>query len=105
MTASCQCEFLSDRLRIQCLVEHFSHFMAVRGLNISKQHKDDILATEQLIDVKLLQSEVNSITEELAENQILYTFVSNYSKNHPRFQQNGPSLGDLKLKTNFFQST
>lgn len=54
-----------------------------------------------------MQVDVNCATEELAECQILYTFISKYSETHPNFQHDGPNFVDqnLKLKTTFFQST
>lgn len=103
--SSCLCERLSDKERIKCLVKHFDNLMISRGFKLSKEYIQNLYDTARLIDVKLMHFEAKSATEEFAESQILYTFISDYSKTHPRFQQDGPNLGDLKLKTSFFQAT
>lgn len=103
--SSCKCESLSDKERIRCLAEHFNKLMIIRERPLSRQQLQSIYDTTRLADVVLMQFEPNSATEEFAESQILYTFVSEYCRNHPRFQHDGPCIGDLKLKTTFFQAT
>lgn len=102
---SCPCESLSEEERIKCLIKHFAELMAVRGLHLSKIDIQNLLETTRLANIKLMSFEANSATEEFSESQILYTFISEYTKTHPRFQQDGPDIGDLKLKTTFFQAT
>nr|DBA13129.1 TPA: hypothetical protein [Oryctes rhinoceros nudivirus] len=103
--SNCPCEGRSDKERIQCLVYHFEKLMTARGLTLSRRQIQSILETTRLINVNLVNFEAKSATEELVESQILYTFIEDYCKFHPRFQQDGPNIGDIKLKTTFFQST
>lgn len=105
--AICACDNYSDRRRIDCLALHFTKLMSARGLSLSKEHLQRFKDTSRLCDIKLMHFSVDCITEELAECQILYTFIKNYTKTHPSFQYDGPNFvnQDLKFKTSFFQST
>lgn len=104
-SSSCACERGSDAERIRCLVNHFEIFMRARCAHLSQQHIQSMRETRRLVDIKLLAVEVSSITEEYVESAILFAFIKNYIKTHPRFQYDGPDTGDLQSKTTFFETT
>lgn len=100
----CECELKSEQSRILCLLNQFNKLMRKRGkqpLDIDSIVKE----TTSLKTLNLLHITETSITLQLAESQIFYTFIEEYVKTHPNFLFTGPDLGDLKLKTTFFRST
>lgn len=106
MQKRCTCENQSDGARIECLVREFETLMAHRRQTIPKAQLTKMRTVQSLAEIELLNVVVESATHEFAENQILFTFIKNYIKTHPQFLIDGPSsIGDLKLKSSFFQST
>lgn len=102
----CTCENETDESRVKCLVNHFQILMEQRQQPIPREQLTKMLATQSLNSIELFSVVVDSATHEFAENQILFTFIKNYVKTHPQFLVDGPTnIGDLKLKSSFFQST
>lgn len=105
MAASCPCEKKSESDRIKCLIEKYKLLMLQRGKAITKGDLEELLSTTKLGNVKLNTFKPRTKTEELAECQIAFTFIKEYMKTHPQFIKDGPTLGDLHFKTNFFNLT
>ncbi|ATY70263.1 OrNV gp094-like protein [Tomelloso virus] len=101
----CDCERFSDQERIKCIVKEFDILMTIRGRPLNKKQKGQLLETDRLANLQLFSCNVSSITEELVESQILYTFLQKYIKLHPRLPYDCPDIGNLKVKTSFFEST
>lgn len=102
----CTCENQTDIIRIKCLIKHFKALMDQRQQPIPTEQITKMLAAPSLAHIELFSVVVDSATHEFAENQILFTFIKNYIKTHPHFLNDGPTnMGDLKLKSSFFQST
>lgn len=105
-TEICQCELSQhEPTRIKCVIEHFVRMMKMRGRTVMFTEQQQQQFHRRLSTLRLFQVVAETATEEFAESQILYTFVTDYCKNHPRFAIDGPDLGDLRLKTNFFKAT
>lgn len=101
----CKCESQYEINRVKCLVDAYRTLLQHRAkpMNIDRYHK--LLNTRELCAVQLMDIEVATLTEELAETQILYTFLRQYIKNHPKFLEWGPPLSEIKIKSDFYSST
>ncbi|AQN78611.1 ACH96224.1 OrNV gp094-like protein [Kallithea virus] len=104
-TQRCRCEFENDETRIKCLVGEYKKLMEFRRKPLTNARIQILESTARLSDVNLINCTYQTTTELLAESQILYTFVQTYVKTHPGFLIDGPEIGSIRLKTDFFSST
>lgn len=100
----CDCEQKTELARIRCMIDTYKKFMELRRQPLSNKRLESLHATTRLKDISL-SIDVNSVTHELAESQILFTFMQHYLKTHPNYFTDGPELGDIHLKNTFFAST
>lgn len=105
ITTSCKCESQYEIDRITCLVNAYKTLLQHRAKPMSIERYHKLLRTNELCNVQLLDIEVTTLTEELAETQILYTFIRQYIKKHPKFLEWGPPLSEIKIKSDFYSST
>lgn len=101
----CDCEALNEIDRIKCLVNEYAVLLDRRGQPMTIKRYNTLMKTSEARHIELLNIEVGSVTEELAETQIFYTFLRHYMKRHPNFSEWGPALTDIKLKSDFYSST
>lgn len=102
---TCKCESGFEEERIKCLVDAYCQLLVHRAKPMPLDRYNTLLRTSELRNVQLLNIEVNTLTEELAETQILFTFIRQYIKKHPKFLEWGPPLAEIKLKSDFYSST
>lgn len=101
----CLCESQSESNRIKCLVDAYRRLLAHRAILMTEYQYQQLLNTQELKKIQLLNIKVETLTEELAETQIFYTFIRQYIKKHPRFLEWGPAIAEIKLKSDFYSST
>lgn len=101
----CACELKSDEVRIKCLVDSYQALMTFRRRPLTHAQLMSKRSARRLCDVRLANIDAQTTTAEFAESQILYTFIQQFIKIHPRFLIDGPDIGDIRLKTDFFSST
>lgn len=101
----CKCESLYEADRVKCLVDAYKNLLHHRAKPMSIDRYNKLLKTTELYNIQLLDIEVETLVEELAETQILYTFLRQYIKKHPRFLEWGPPLSEIKIKSDFYSST
>nr|WOJ45401.1 hypothetical protein [Apis mellifera nudivirus] len=101
----CVCERnLSDADRVKCFVSHYARFQARRCNDISRKELDELNATKRVCDLRIAEFTCRNTSEELALALILYSFLENYCKTHPRFAIEVPFGNCFKGKINFFNN-
>lgn len=101
----CACERnLSDVERVKCFVTHYAQFQARRCTVISRKELDELYATKRVCDLRIAEFTCRNTSEELALALILYSFLENYCKTHPRFAIEVPFGTCFKGKINFFNN-
>ncbi|AYP97977.1 OrNV gp094-like protein [Mauternbach virus] len=101
----CACEYNGSEARIKCLISAYKNLMLFRRRPLTNVQLETLYSTNNLSEFKLSSLIFDTATEAFAESQILYTFVELHAKTHPGFLIDGPDIGDIRLKTNFFSST
>jgi hypothetical protein len=102
----CPCTLQNNEsIKIQCFANHYRNFMFVRQTPLSERVYKDLLDTTSMANLQLPTIHTTNFTAQLAECQILYTFIEQYTRTHPRFVSNVQQLGDMKIKKHFYSST
>jgi len=101
----CDCEYNGNEVRIKCLISAYKNLMTFRRKPLTNVQLETLYSTNTLSEFKLSSLILDTATEVFAESQILYTFIQAYVKTHPGFLIDGPDIGDIRIKTDFFSST
>ncbi|AUQ44022.1 putative gp106-like protein [Esparto virus] len=101
----CLCESRDDIARITCIVNAYKKLMDFRHRPLTTLQYNSLLSIQKLSNLKFDGISVKTTTEVLAESQILFTFIQQFVKTHPKFLIDGPDIGDIRLKMDFFSAT
>lgn len=92
----CECNEQTYDIRLQCFLSTYKQFLTKRYIDWSVREFENV---RRFSDIKFNHlTKTTTITESMTEANILLSFLSKYSKCHPKF---GSELSDLIVGTKY----